>query len=181
MIQKHLDDEMKQVKDKERLLETRKKELVKTKYKIANIIDLYHEGELSKQAFHEHHSPLYDEQNQIEQSILDLSTEIDASKMQSLDNRQILHDAQYLSKQWKSFNVKEKKSIVEAITKSIVVGKEDIEINLAYIPTLAPIGAPTSPNDGIMQQTPMGSLSKSTRRKFGVNDMIVSRFYLVSY
>ncbi len=62
--------------------------------------------------------------------------------MQSLDNKQFLHDAQYLSKQWQPFNIKEKKSLVEAISKSIVAGKEDIEISLAYIPTLAPKGAP---------------------------------------
>lgn len=154
LIQKHIDDVMKQVKGKERLLDTRKKDLLSTKKKITDILNLYHEGELSNQAFREHHSPLYEEQKQIEQSILELQGEIDATKMQSLDNRQVLHDAQNLNRQWKSFNEEEKKRIVEAITESIVVGKEDIEINLSYVPTLSPETTLNPPIDGNMQRTP---------------------------
>jgi site-specific DNA recombinase len=138
-IQNHLDQEKQMLLDKEQLLETRKKELQTLKQKVANIMELYHEGELSKEAFKEHHEPVYEKQKQVEQSILELQGQIDVFKMQSLDNSQILHDAQNLHKQWKTFTKEEKKSIIETITESIIIGEEDIEIHLSYIPTLAPL------------------------------------------
>ena len=100
------------------------------------IMDLYHAGQLSKESFSEHHDPVYDKQKQVEHSIMELQVEIDAIKVQSLDNNQVLHDAKNLHKQWKTFTKEEKKRIVETITKSIIVGEEDIDINLSYLPTL---------------------------------------------
>lgn len=136
-IQSHLAQEKAKVKDMEELLETHRREYQKLKQKVTNILELYHDGELSKEAFKEHHTPVYETAKQVEQSIMRLETEIDALRMQSLDNNQVVHEARDLHSQWKTFTNEEKKSIIEAITKSIIVGKEDIEINLAYIPTLA--------------------------------------------
>lgn len=135
-IQNHLNSEFEKVKGKEQLMEVRKKELQKLKHKISDVLELYHEGELSKEGFREHHSPLYEKQKQVEKSIVELQGEIDAIKMQSLDNEQVLHDAQSLHKQWHTFTNDDKKTIIEAITDSIIIGNEDIEINLSYIPTL---------------------------------------------
>ena len=135
-IQSHLNKEKLALKDKESLLQTRQKEYQKLKQKTANVLELYNEGELSKEAFREHHSPLYEEQKQVEQSMMELQGEIDALKMQSLDNSQVIYEAQNLQKRWKSFSKDDKRDIIEAVTKSIKVGKEDIEINLAYIPTI---------------------------------------------
>lgn len=139
-IQSHLNQEKLILKDKEVLIESRSKELQKLKQKVTGILDLYHEGELSKESFREHHAPVYEQQKLIEQAILDLQGEVDALRMQSLDNSQILHDAQNLHRQWTTFTSDEKKGIIEAITTSIVVGKEDIAINLAYLPTLVSHG-----------------------------------------
>ena len=135
-IQSHLNKEKQALKDKEALLQTRQKEYLKLKQKTANILELYNEGELSKDAFREHHSPVYEKQKQVEQSMLELQGQIDALRMQSLDNSQVMYEAQNLQKRWTSFTKEDKRSIIETVTKSIKVGKEDIEINLAYIPTL---------------------------------------------
>jgi len=137
-IQNHLDQEKVLLGEKEQLLDVRKKELASIKQKIANVLDLYHDGEFSRETFREHHAPLDEKQKQIEQSIMELQGQVDALKMRSLDNSQVLHDARNLHKQWSTFTQEEKKSIIETITASIIVGKEDIEINLSYIPTLAP-------------------------------------------
>ncbi|MCF8247561.1 MAG: recombinase family protein [Saprospiraceae bacterium] len=163
-IQNHLSQEKKMLIEKEELLSTRKQEFQKLKQKATGIMELYHDGQLSKESFSEYHTPVYEMQTQVEQSMMDLQGQIDALRMQSLDNVQVLSDAQNLHKQWKSFSLLEKKSIIEAITKSIVIGKEDIEINLSYIPTLLPesgqkINTPYSSeiNDTTMQHTHRGS------------------------
>ncbi|KAA3621548.1 MAG: recombinase family protein [Bacteroidetes bacterium] len=137
-LQNHLSYEKQLLNDKEELLRTRTNELQRIKQKIANVLELYHEGEISKEAFKEHHNPLFEKQKQIEQSTTELQGQIDALKTQSLDNSQVLHDAQNLHKQWHNFSKEDKKAIIEIITESIIIGKEDIEINLSYIPTLVP-------------------------------------------
>jgi site-specific DNA recombinase len=136
-IQNHLDKEKQTILDKEQLLETRKKEFQKLKQKAAKLLDLYNEGEITKEAFKEHHNPLFEKLKQIEHSMLDLQAEIDATKVLSLENSQVLFEARNLNQQWDTFNQEEKKNIIAAITTSIIVGKEDILINLAYMPILS--------------------------------------------
>lgn len=135
-IQNHLNREKQMLVEKEQLLEVQKRELQTLKQKVANILDLYHEGELSKETFREHHNPVHEKQKQVEESIMELQGQIDALKMQSLDNSQILYDARNLHKHWHNFTQEEKKTIIETITSSIIVGEEDIDINLSYLPTL---------------------------------------------
>ena len=169
-IQNHLNAEKLTVLDKEKLLQARKKELQILKQKVSDVMDLYHIGGMSIEAFKDHHTPLYEKLKLVEQSIIDLQGEIDILKMQSLDNSQVLQDARNLQTQWKFFTPSEKKNVIEAITKSIIVGKEDIEINLAYIPSHLP-GGQKPINDGktshnqinaTMQQTLRDSYWRST-------------------
>ncbi|MEI2696218.1 MAG: recombinase family protein [Saprospiraceae bacterium] len=149
-IQSHLNQEKVMLKDKEELLIVRTKELQNLKLKITNIIELYHEGELTKETFRSNYAPVEEKQNQVEQSIMQLQGQIDALRMQSLDNSQILYDARNLHSQWNTFTQEEKKSIIELITESIIIGKVDIAINLSYIPTLvpdAPVPGPSERNN----------------------------------
>lgn len=136
-IQKHLEQERLLLVDKERLLEVQKKELSATKQKVSNLLDLYHEGELSKVTFREHHTPLDEKQKQVEASIMELQSEVDALKMQTLGQSQVLHDARSLHTLWNTFTKEEKKAIIETVTESIVAGEDSIEINLSYIPTMS--------------------------------------------
>lgn len=47
---------------------------------------MYNEGELTKEAFGEHHIPQYENQKQVEQFMMELQGDIDALRMQSLDS-----------------------------------------------------------------------------------------------
>jgi hypothetical protein len=140
-IQRHLDQEKLLLIDKGELLDVQTKEWQKVKQRVAKTLELYQEGELSKEAFREYHAPLYEKQQQIEQSITELQGQIDALRLQSLDNSQVLFDARNLHTQWATFNEEEKRAIIEAITTSITVGETDIVIALHYIPTLIHEGA----------------------------------------
>lgn len=162
-IQSHIDKQKLLVKDKEKLLDARNKEFQKLKQKISDVLDLYHDGQLSKESFKDHHQPVYDKLKQVEQSMLEIQGEIDTIKMQSLDNSQVLYDARNLHKQWQNFNLEEKKTIIEAITDSIIIGKEDIEINLSYLPTLVQ-EKKTEPLNGGLFGAPIGD---SVIKKFG--------------
>ncbi len=159
-IQKHLSEEVTILKEKETLLKASENEYQKLKTKVFNLLDLYHEGNMSKQAFEEYHTPLYEELKQRESSLLSLQGEIDEMKMQSLSNEQVIHDARDLHSQWKTFSQEDKKSIIEAITKSVVVGTDTITMNLLYIPTFKKNAEPHSSSliDTTMQKSLEGCL-----------------------
>lgn len=161
-IQNHFNREKQQIKEKQDLLQLRQKEFQKLKDKISSVIDLYHEGQIPKESFASHHDPLYQKQQQIEQDIMELQGSIDALKFQSLDNNQVLYEAQNLQKRWDSFAKEDKKAIIETITKSIIVGKEDIEINLSYLPTLPTENAKT-PSKSINCRVPYYYSSKTVQ------------------
>lgn len=135
-IERHLEKEKEQVLEKEALLASLQRELQAVKQKVARLLDLYQGGDLPKETFREHFAPLEEKERQVEQSILSLTSQIDALKMQSLGGSQVLYDARNLHRQWGSFTLAEKRRIIETITTSVIVGKEDIEINLSYIPSL---------------------------------------------
>jgi site-specific DNA recombinase len=137
-IEKSLDAERSKIKEYEMQVANHRNRIEELKSKIKNILDLFHNGQIPKEAFNEYHDPLYQEKTQREQSMLELQGMIDSLTMQTLSNDQVLHDARNLHAQWHTFTIEEKRSIIEAITESIVIGKEDIEIHLNYIPTFVP-------------------------------------------
>ncbi len=145
-IQKHLSKEETILKEKETLLKALESEYQKLKTKVVNVLDLYHEGNMSKQAFEEYHTPLYEELKQKESTLLTLQGEIDGMKIQSLSNEQVIHDARDLHSQWKTFSREDKKAIIEAITKSVIVDTDTITINLLYIPTFKKAAQPQFPS-----------------------------------
>jgi hypothetical protein len=59
----------------------------------------------------------------------------------------VLHEAKDLYSQWPTLSFEEKRGVVEIITDSITVGKEDISIKLSYMP------APPSQNGGKSEQS----------------------------
>lgn len=132
----HLESEKGRIKEQETLLLGHQKRISELNVKIDHLFNLYYEGKLDKDAFERKHTPLNDERKQHEAASGQIQGAIDAFNMQSLSNDQVIHDARDLQSHWPNFNATEKRTIIEAITKSIIIGKEDIEINLNYIPTL---------------------------------------------
>ncbi len=61
--------------------------------------------------------------------------EIDFLKIQTLSSDTILRDAKDLFQRWPQMPFQEKRNIIEVITDNITIGREDIAIKLAYIPS----------------------------------------------
>lgn len=135
-IQKHLNEEQLRVEEKKKLLKTLESDYSKVKAKIDNLLELFHEAKVSKEAFEEYHTPLYEELKQKEASKLELQTEIDNLQMLSLNNDQVIHDARNLHARWNDFTKEDKKLIIETITHSIVVDEQEVHLTFSYIPTL---------------------------------------------
>lgn len=147
-IHTHLNKEKGRVQELETLLSIHEAKRIELKKKIESFIALFHNGQVDQNMFKEYHEPLYTELKQHEESILEIQSTIDSLNLQTLSSDQVLHEARGLNNRWEQYSNEEKRFIIDNITESITIGKEDIEIQLKYIPTLA-----EQPNESAIEQT----------------------------
>jgi hypothetical protein len=72
--------------------------------------------------------------NQIDAQFPDLQGEIDFLRIQYLSSDHILNEAKDLYSRWPKLAIEEKQKIIENITDKIIIGSEDVTINLCYLP-----------------------------------------------
>ena len=72
---------------------------------------------------------------QLEEEIPRLEAEIDFLKVNSFSSEQVMRDAKDLQSRWPELNTEEKRQIVECVTNKIVVAKDEIDIELCYLPS----------------------------------------------
>ena len=121
--------------EKEALLETRKKEAERIRQKTDRTYRLYLDKEISGDAFGRFFRPIEERQKQLEDEIPKLQAEIDFLKVNSFSTDQVMNDANYLQDAWPRLEQQEKRKIVECITNKIVISKEEITIDLCYLPS----------------------------------------------
>ena len=121
--------------DKQKLLESRKKEADKVRQDADRTHQLYLSKKIDGDAFAKLYNPLNERQKQLDEEIPRLQAEVDFLKINSFSSDQVLNDAHYLQTQWPTLEQGEKRKIVECITNKIVIGKEEISIDLCYLPS----------------------------------------------
>ena len=105
--------------------------------RLNNLLELYDSGEMPKDGFGKHYTPLYEQLKQIEDEVPKLQGEIDYLKVQFDSKEQILDDAKSLYDYWGDLSQQDKRSIIEVVTNSIIIDGDEITINLSYLPTLS--------------------------------------------
>lgn len=131
----HLKKANEGIHEKEELIEILEKELSKINLELDRAWDTYMADALSRDDFARRTQPLSERRQQIEEQIPELQAQIDIQKINYLSSEEIITGARDLYGRWQSMPFEEKRSIVEAITETIVIGSEEIEINLLYIPS----------------------------------------------
>jgi len=121
--------------EKESLLEILSVELKAILKKMDDMVEMRLNNEMEKEAFSRHYKPLEVRTHQIQEQLPILQAEIDFLKIQVLSSDVVIREAKNLYERWPVLPFEEKRSIVEAITKKITVGKEDIAISLSYLPS----------------------------------------------
>jgi len=71
----------------------------------------------------------------MEEEIPRLQAEIDLLSVNSFSGEQVMNDAQDLQSQWPLLAQDEKRRIVECITSKITIAKDEIDIELCYLPS----------------------------------------------
>ena len=134
-IQASLEEADKSLKEKGRLLETQQSEMVRIRTEMDRLIKLHMAGEIPQEGFGRHYQPLEKQLHQLESSIPELQGQIDFLKIQSYSSADVVAEAQDLYSRWSDFEPTEKRQIIENITDNIIIGSNEISINLSYKPT----------------------------------------------
>lgn len=134
-LAKYLNSADKTIQDKEELLKTLTVEEKNIKQEMNRLVRLHLDGEMPGEGFGRHYAPLEERFQQIQKKLPDLQGEIDFLRIQYLSSDQILTETKDLYSRWETLGTEEKRNIIETITEKIIIGKDDISINLAYLPS----------------------------------------------
>ncbi|HEX4007111.1 MAG TPA: recombinase family protein [Acidobacteriaceae bacterium] len=127
------------LKEKKELLETLNTEAQKTKREMDKLYSLYLADEISREGFGARYHPLEERQKQIADRMPHLQGEIDFLKVQYLSSDEILSEARDIYSRWPELEQTAKRKIIENILQKVVIGKEEVSISLAYLPSSAEI------------------------------------------
>lgn len=133
-ISKHLENSIDGLNDKRRQLEVLISKSKKLKLKLDSIMELYEDGNIPKEAFSAHYTPIFEQYQQVLSQIPTLQGEIKAVEIDLKSSDQIIHDARNLHGQWKKLYFEEKRAIVKNILEKIEIGNKEVSINLCYFP-----------------------------------------------
>ncbi|MCB0699305.1 MAG: recombinase family protein [Chitinophagales bacterium] len=134
------------IQSKETELQSLSKEKTRIKSEMDNLIKLHSKGQIPTDDFGSYYTPLSEQYKQIDLSLADLEAQVDFIKVQQLDGDHILENAENLYDKWPTLDNEAKRQIVEELTESIQIGKEEITIKFNYTPTLTatPENTPTT-------------------------------------
>jgi site-specific DNA recombinase len=122
------------IEEKQELLAGLERERQKVEAEMDKIMELYVAGEIRKDGFGKKYQPLEDRLAQIDDQIPQLQGEIDFLKIQHLSSDEIIAEAKDFYNRWPDLDQSEKRQVIEAITETIIIGTDDVEINLGYLP-----------------------------------------------
>lgn len=122
------------MQEKESLIRSTETELKRIEAEDESNFRLFHTRQLSNEDFGRRHKPLSDRRRQLEDELPKLQAELDVLRISASSREEALGEARDLTAKWSDLPDEEKRQIIEAITDRIVVGNEDVEITLLYLP-----------------------------------------------
>ena len=146
------------LQEKMKLLELVLDESRTAKKKMDELLDMRLNGELNRENFPKLYKPFEDRFMQLEEQLPQLQAEIDFLKIEYFSSGTVIKEAQDLYDHWLNLPFDQKRNIVETITESITIDKEDITINLAYLPSI-------SQNGGKRERNFRGSVIPTTVKR----------------
>jgi site-specific DNA recombinase len=126
------DQVLKQKQDQVQVLQKKQNRL---RIDMDKIMSLYLEGSISKDGFAIQYKPLEEQAVQIDDQIPVLQGEIDFLRIQLLSSDQILTDAKDIHSRWPEMDKEEKRLIVENTVSRITISKNEVNIELSYLPS----------------------------------------------
>jgi len=122
------------IREKERLIERALAALKKLDAEEDRLFDRYNAGDVPKEDFGRRFKPLSERRRQLDDELPRLQAELDVMRISAASQEEAVIGARTLTEGWSSLTQEQKRQMVEATTSRIVVGKEEIEIDLTSLP-----------------------------------------------
>lgn len=152
-IAAHIDAANEEIKVKESLVASAEAELKKIESEDERVYQLYLSDQLSKEDFGRRHKPLTERRGQLEEELPRLQAQLDVIRIATLSSQSALAEASDLSLRWDEFSKTEKRTLVETITDKIVIGKNEVTVNLLYLPSVGTAGGKATKPHGLAAAT----------------------------
>lgn len=120
--------------EKENLLRLLLIERDKVQADMDTLYKLYAAEGLSAKGFRDRNEPLQARFDELEAKIPSAEASLDLLKINRQSNAQVLSEARSLHASWPKLSDVQKRTIVETITEKIIIGKENVDIHLHYVP-----------------------------------------------
>jgi site-specific DNA recombinase len=134
------------IKVKEELFKTLEKETQKLKSEMDKMMRLYLDDKISKDGFGVQNRPLEERAKQLNDQLPQLQAELDFLKVNFISSDEVLAEAKDLYSHWQALDFEGKRKIVENITDRITIAKDEINIELCYLPSPSKMMADKSRN-----------------------------------
>lgn len=138
-VARALEEGDRKLEEKRALLATTKRREASVRSQMDKLYHLYLDDQISTTGFGERNRPLEEQLEQLRQELPRLEAEIDVLSIQHLSSAEVLAEAQTLYERWGELPLAERRSIVEVIVERIVVGTDEISIEL-----ISPVSAATA-------------------------------------
>ncbi len=117
------------------------------------LYDLYSAGGLDVEGFAKRNRPMEERLRQIEEQIPEHQAKVDILKIHHLSSEEVFSEARDLYSRWDSLPFEERRSIVETIVEEIIIGDQEVEINLCYLPSQGTTDILATPQQGFIAAT----------------------------
>jgi site-specific DNA recombinase len=133
-LRQHLQAGHERLREKESLVEFAQSELARLQGEDDRLYQLYQSGQFTAEDYGRRFRPLADRRTQLKGEIPTLLAECDVLRITLASDLECFEEARDLYRRWSDLETNQKRTLIEAITDKIVVGKEEIEIQLISIP-----------------------------------------------
>jgi len=155
-ITKYREDQDAAMSERAEKIAVLEREREAVKREMDQVYRLYIDGGLTSQGFGSRYQPLEERLNQLDDTIPAEQAALDVLRIHALSGQEVLQEVRDLHTRWPSLSKEDKRSIVEAITETIIVSKDEVDIRLHYVPdTPAPKPGGNGPNSP--QANPSGN------------------------
>lgn len=136
------------LKEKQELVQVLRQEQAKVKQEMERLYQLYLADQIPVLGFGDRNRPLDARYNELAEEIPRLEAEVDYLKINLLSQDEILTQGHDLYDHWPNLSRERKRQVVENLVERITIGREEISIELYYLPT-APdsIAGPNTESD----------------------------------
>lgn len=151
-------------KAKEEQLSALEAERASVAREMDKLYDLYDKDGLTVDGFRERNGPLEDRRKQIDQTLPKLEAELDIFRINIRSKDVMINEARDFYGRWSKMKFAEKRNIVESIVDRITVGKDDVEMELHFLPE---IHAVPSRNSGKRATHDQGFMAATSWKRAG--------------